>query len=253
MLHLRHFLLGLFLPHILTQKAWTHARSQLQQQTHQLCWRAPLRLPVPPLVQINQPSSWSMCHRHHQQCTVYIEMEFVVNALPVKLIGMNLTMMLMCDYIKFCADRLLISLGCQRHYKIATRLNGWKWSASKEKKILWKTCWRILKIWNKCRQSWLNFSPQRKLLTPLPHIHTSSPPYVYVSQYFFPSSNTSCPPHPHTFCFRGFTETWMFSKVQRVFCSYFWWIACLPLQMVAETASIIHCGHHKHTNRLITY
>ena len=33
---------------------------------------------------------------------VGIELEFVVNALPVELIGMNLTMM--GDYIKFCAD-----------------------------------------------------------------------------------------------------------------------------------------------------
>jgi len=35
--------------------------------------------------------------------TVNIKMEFVVDALPVKLIGMNSSMM--CDYIKFCADR----------------------------------------------------------------------------------------------------------------------------------------------------
>jgi ribonucleotide reductase beta subunit family protein with ferritin-like domain len=47
---------------------------------------------------------------------VNIEMEFVVNALPVELIGMNSTMM--CNYIKFCANQLLIALGCQRHYKI---------------------------------------------------------------------------------------------------------------------------------------
>ena len=47
---------------------------------------------------------------------VTIKMEFVVDALPVELIGMNSSMM--CDYIKFCADRLLIALGYQRHYKI---------------------------------------------------------------------------------------------------------------------------------------
>jgi ribonucleoside-diphosphate reductase subunit M2 len=46
---------------------------------------------------------------------VEIEMEFVVNALPVELIGMNSGMM--CNYIRFCADRLLLSLGCGRHYK----------------------------------------------------------------------------------------------------------------------------------------
>ena len=45
---------------------------------------------------------------------VSIESEFVVSALPVELIGMNSTMM--CDYIKFCADRLLLALNCNRHY-----------------------------------------------------------------------------------------------------------------------------------------
>jgi ribonucleoside-diphosphate reductase subunit M2 len=42
-------------------------------------------------------------------------MEFVVDALPVELNGMNSTMM--CNYIKFCSDRLLVALGCRRHYK----------------------------------------------------------------------------------------------------------------------------------------
>jgi ribonucleotide reductase beta subunit family protein with ferritin-like domain len=31
---------------------------------------------------------------------------------------MNLAMM--CNYIRFCADRLLCSLGCGRHYKSET-------------------------------------------------------------------------------------------------------------------------------------
>jgi ribonucleotide reductase beta subunit family protein with ferritin-like domain len=53
---------------------------------------------------------------------VNIEMEFVVDALPIKLIGMNSSMM--CDYIKFCADQLLIALGYQRHYKIG---NPFEW------------------------------------------------------------------------------------------------------------------------------
>ena len=48
---------------------------------------------------------------------VNIEMEFIVDALPVKLIGMNSAMM--CDYIKFCVDRLLLDLGCSRHYNIS--------------------------------------------------------------------------------------------------------------------------------------
>jgi ribonucleotide reductase beta subunit family protein with ferritin-like domain len=46
---------------------------------------------------------------------VEIKMEFVVNALPVELIGMNLDMM--CNYISLCADRLLLSLDCGWHYK----------------------------------------------------------------------------------------------------------------------------------------
>jgi ribonucleoside-diphosphate reductase subunit M2 len=53
---------------------------------------------------------------------VEIEMEFVVDALPVELIGMNSTMM--CTYIKFCADRLLVALGCRRHYKTS---NPFEW------------------------------------------------------------------------------------------------------------------------------
>jgi hypothetical protein len=48
--------------------------------------------------------------------TVAIEMEFVVDALPVELMGMNSAMM--CNYIKFCANRLLLCLGCDRHFKI---------------------------------------------------------------------------------------------------------------------------------------
>jgi ribonucleoside-diphosphate reductase subunit M2 len=53
---------------------------------------------------------------------VAIEMEFVVDALPVKLIRMNSAMM--CNYIKFCADQLPTTLGCQRHYKVA---NPFEW------------------------------------------------------------------------------------------------------------------------------
>ncbi len=47
---------------------------------------------------------------------VAIEVEFVADALPVKLIGMNSTMM--CNYIKFCADRLLLCLGCNRPLRL---------------------------------------------------------------------------------------------------------------------------------------
>lgn len=45
---------------------------------------------------------------------VEIEQEFVVDALPVSLIGMNAK--LMSQYIEFVADRLLEQLGCDKYY-----------------------------------------------------------------------------------------------------------------------------------------
>jgi ribonucleoside-diphosphate reductase beta chain len=45
---------------------------------------------------------------------VEIEKEFVTDALPVSLIGMNAT--LMQQYIEFVADRLLVALGCSKHF-----------------------------------------------------------------------------------------------------------------------------------------
>jgi len=46
---------------------------------------------------------------------VEIECEFLTEALPVALIGMNCG--LMTEYIKFVADRLLVELECEKHYK----------------------------------------------------------------------------------------------------------------------------------------
>ena len=48
---------------------------------------------------------------------VKIESEFIRDALPVELIGMNSAMM--SDYIKFCADRLLVSLNLEKLYNIS--------------------------------------------------------------------------------------------------------------------------------------
>ena len=45
---------------------------------------------------------------------VSIEQEFVVDALPVKLIGMNAE--LMSQYIEFVADHLLVELGYEKYY-----------------------------------------------------------------------------------------------------------------------------------------
>nr|XP_028951463.1 ribonucleoside-diphosphate reductase small chain A-like isoform X2 [Malus domestica] len=47
---------------------------------------------------------------------VEIETEFVCEALPCALIGMNSD--LMSQYIKYVADRLLVALGCQRKYNV---------------------------------------------------------------------------------------------------------------------------------------
>ncbi len=53
---------------------------------------------------------------------VTIEKEFVSDAIPVKLIGMNAE--LMCQYIEFVADRLLVSLKCE---KIFNAENPFPW------------------------------------------------------------------------------------------------------------------------------
>lgn len=48
---------------------------------------------------------------------VMYEKEFIMDSLPVSLIGMNAE--LMGQYIEFVADRLLVSLGCEKHYNTA--------------------------------------------------------------------------------------------------------------------------------------
>ena len=50
------------------------------------------------------------------------EKEFLCDALPVDLIGMNSRMM--ATYIEFCADRLLVALGCSKVYN-ATNPFDW--------------------------------------------------------------------------------------------------------------------------------
>lgn len=47
---------------------------------------------------------------------VTIEQEFLTDALPVGLIGMNAK--LMSQYIEFVADRLLVQLGCEKSYNV---------------------------------------------------------------------------------------------------------------------------------------
>ena len=53
---------------------------------------------------------------------VAIESEFVKDALPVELIGMNSNLMI--QYIQFCADRLLVALGYEKLYNT---INPFDW------------------------------------------------------------------------------------------------------------------------------
>jgi ribonucleotide reductase beta subunit family protein with ferritin-like domain len=53
---------------------------------------------------------------------VTIECNCVRTSLPVALIGMNAS--LMCQYVEFCGDRLLVALGLPRHYNVK---NPFEW------------------------------------------------------------------------------------------------------------------------------
>jgi ribonucleoside-diphosphate reductase subunit M2 len=50
------------------------------------------------------------------QDAVNIEIEFICEALPCRLLGMN--SMMMSQYIKFIGDRLLVQLGCSKNYNV---------------------------------------------------------------------------------------------------------------------------------------
>ncbi len=93
-----------------------------------------------------------LLQRRFISSAVHIELEFVVNALPVKLIGMNLTMM--CNYIKFCANQLLRALGCSKHYNTS---NPFEWmetiSLQGKTNFFEKTSRRIFQIWNWSQQN----------------------------------------------------------------------------------------------------
>lgn len=52
---------------------------------------------------------------------VVIEQEFLTDALPVRLLGMNCD--LMSQYIEFVADRLLVDLGCDKNYNTKNPFN----------------------------------------------------------------------------------------------------------------------------------
>jgi ribonucleoside-diphosphate reductase subunit M2 len=80
------------------------------------------RRPHPDVVEaiiVSSPSN-VLLHRpqlnriHSQVQAVDIEKEFLTKALPVGLIGMN--DVLMCQYIEFVADRLLVALGNEKKW-----------------------------------------------------------------------------------------------------------------------------------------
>jgi ribonucleotide reductase beta subunit family protein with ferritin-like domain len=50
---------------------------------------------------------------------VEVEKAFVRDALPVKLAGINEEKL--CEYVEFMADRVLLDLGCERHYYVGTK------------------------------------------------------------------------------------------------------------------------------------
>ena len=55
---------------------------------------------------------------------VDIEKEFICDALPCRLIGMNSN--LMTQYIEFVADRLSVQLGYEKIYNLKIRSTSWK-------------------------------------------------------------------------------------------------------------------------------
>jgi hypothetical protein len=106
-------------------------------------------------------------------------MEFFVGALLVELIGMNSSMM--CDYIKFCADRLLIALGYQRHYKIGNLFEWMEMISLQGKRTSSKNALantrNPVKEWIKLTRSWPltpAFDPPFFLPTHLYFIPTST-------------------------------------------------------------------------------
>ncbi len=97
-------------------------------------------------------------------------MEFVVDALPVELIGVNLIMM--CNCIKFCADQLLITLGCSRYCKIGNLFEWMETISLQGNTSFFEKPVKIFNIWSRGRQRRPNFCPQCQPLTPPPPTHT---------------------------------------------------------------------------------
>ena len=106
---------------------------------------------------------------------VDIEMEFVVDALPIQ---------------PRCANtsNSYVPLAAIDTTKLATCLNGWKWHPPRENDFFSKNAWEKTQHpeWERTKLIIL-FCPQRQLLTPSLNTHASSPLYLYVTHYFVPS------------------------------------------------------------------
>lgn len=76
---------------------------------------------------------------------VLIEQEFLTDALPVALIGMNVT--LMQHYIEFIADHLLVSLGCNKKYKVCNPVSYYFLSIFSKRWILTISIFISLILW----------------------------------------------------------------------------------------------------------
>jgi ribonucleotide reductase beta subunit family protein with ferritin-like domain len=69
-----------------------------------------------PCITPSKPLLYEVTSRTIITEAVTIEQEFITEALPCSLIGMNAK--LMKQYIEFVADRLLVQLGCEKVYKV---------------------------------------------------------------------------------------------------------------------------------------
>ena len=129
-----HFLLGLICVY-LQPEVGIDARADVLEWTHQWWWGNAHQLyvcacssvisnTVPTLIlsgaSSQTPSRLSRSFSQVQCCAkynvFYILMHCSIDALPCRLIGMNST--LMCQYIEFITDRLLVSLGNDKVYNI---------------------------------------------------------------------------------------------------------------------------------------
>jgi hypothetical protein len=115
---------------------------------------------------------------------------------------MNLIMM--CNYIKICTNRLLIALGCSRYYKIG---NLFEWmemiSLQGETDFFEKRIkeYSISGVGvDRVNQTFaLNSSFPPPLTSPHPHIHNSSSSIYMLHTTLFPVGTPIVPPHSHTF------------------------------------------------------